>query len=241
MNMQSYCKRLLRRRKRKFNSLQKKRNINPELIHAARVAKLIRTITCAGPIFLQPDRGRFRKIAKFLLQKVIRADKISAPGTRNVMNGGLHLLEKYELNDNIPLSEILQAPYTSSINTNDGLMRVYFPSFKPSKQIICPDNATHCRIIAVGASLNFNYYNATIESDTSPLIPLIEEQVPGFSMNLPVSPRDGHAMMLVLGISYIHLPTYNGEVVPLCQAAQILRIESNLTSLPVKGEVRYLQ
>lgn len=234
MNIQFYRKRLLSKRKKKPFSLRKKRKINPELIHAARIAKLIRTITCAGPIFLQRDRSRFRRIAKFLLQKVMKADKFNAPGERNVLKGDLQLLEGYELNYDVPLSEILHAPYTSYIDPNDGSMRVYFPTFIPSQQLIIPDNSTHCRIIAVGASLNINYYNATIESDTSPLIPLIENPVPGFSLNLQVSPRDGHAMMLVLAISYIHLPTFNGEVSPLCQAAQILRVESNPPSLFIK-------
>jgi hypothetical protein len=86
----------------------------------------------------------------------------------------------------------------------------------------------------VGASLNFNHYNATIDSDTSSLIPLIDAQVPSLSLNLQVSPRDGHAMMLVLGISYIHLPTFNGEALPPCQAAQILRVESNSPCLSIK-------
>ena len=86
----------------------------------------------------------------------------------------------------------------------------------------------------MGASLNFNYYNATIESDSSPLIPLIEGQVPSFSLNLQLSPKDGHAMMLVLGISYIDLHTSDGDIVPLCQAAQILRVGNNLTTLSIK-------
>lgn len=232
--MQFYRKRLLSRRKRRTIFFQKKRKINSELIHAARTAKLIRTITCAGPIILQNDRSRFRRIAKFLLQKVIKADKFNAPGERNVCNGDLKLLEGFELNDDIPLSEILQAQYTSCIDVNSGSMRIYFPSFIPSKQLIIPDNATHCKIIAVGASLNFNYYNATIESDSSPLISLIEDQVPSFSLNLQLSPGDGHAMMLVLGISYIDLPTSNGDVVPLCQAAQILRVESSFTFVSSK-------
>lgn len=238
--MQFYRKRLLSRRKRKSISLRKKRKINPELIHAARVAKLIRTIACAGPIILQQDRSRFRNITKFLLHKVIKADKFNTPGERNVHKGDLQLLEGYELNNDVPLSEILHGFYTSCIDPNSGSIRVYFPSFVPSQQIICPDNVTHCRIIAVGASLNFNYFNATIESNTSPLIPLIENQVPAFSLNLQVPPRDGQAMMLILGISYIHLPTINGEVLPLCQAAQIVRVESNFSSLLFKKEDKML-
>jgi hypothetical protein len=205
-------------------SLRKKRKINPELIHAARSAKLIRTIACCGPITLKPDRSRFRHLGKFLLQKVIKADKFNTPGERNVLKGNLQLLEGYELDQDLPLSKILQASYTSSIDPDSGMMRIYFPSFVPFKQLIYPDNVTHCRIIAVGASLNFDYYNATIESDSSPLIPLIDKVTPGFALNLRVSPRDGQAMMLILGISYIHLPTDDGNVAPLSQAAQILRV-----------------
>jgi len=171
---------------------------------------------------------------------VLKADKVNPPGERNVLKGDLKLLEGYELNDDILISNILHAPYTSSINTNDGSMRVYLPSFNPYKQLIIPDNVTHFKIIAVGASINFNYYNATIESDSSSLIPLIDGQVPAFSLNLQVSPRDGQAMMLILGISYIHLPTFTGEVLPLCQAAQILRVESNLPSLFIKKEDQML-
>lgn len=239
--MRSCTKRLLSRRKRKPFSFQKKRTINPELINVARSAKLIRTIACCGPIALKNDRSRFRQIEKFLLQRVIKADKSNVPGERNVLGGNLKLLEGYEFDDDIPLSEILHVSYTSSIDTNTGSMRACFPSFIPAQQIIFPDNATHCKIIAVGATLNFNYYNATIESDTSPLIPLIETETPAFSLNLQVSPRDGQAMMLILGISYTDLPTLNGDVFPLSQAAQILRVECIHSPLIIKkGDKRLL-
>jgi hypothetical protein len=108
--MKFYRKRLLNRRKRDPFPQLKKRRINPELIHAARAAKLIRTIICVGPIFLQPDRSRFRRIAKFLLKKVIKSDKVNAPGERNVLNGDFQLLEGYELNNDVPLSEIYMYP-----------------------------------------------------------------------------------------------------------------------------------
>ncbi|WPQ63399.1 hypothetical protein SIO70_00795 [Chitinophaga sancti] len=225
MKMTFYRKRLLSRRKRKTMSLRKNRKINPELIHAARVAKLIRTIGCAGPIIMQRDRSRFRQIAKFILQQVIKSDKQNPPGKRNVLKGNMRLLEGYDLETDVPLLEIIRAPFTSTVDANNGDMHIYFPSFIPSKQLIYPDNATHCKIIAVGASMDLNYYNATMESDTSSLIPLVNEAVPAFTLNVHIPPNHGQTMLLLMGISYINTPTSSGNVVPLCQAAKILQVE----------------
>jgi len=222
--MKTKRKRLLCKRKRKNMSLHSKRKINPELIQAARAAKLIRTICCCGPIIMQRDRSRFRHLSKFILQHVIKSDKFNKAGQRRLLNGKLHLLERYELDPDALFSQHVRASHTSRIDWGSGKMSVYFPSFVPSLQINGPENATHCRIIAVAAALNFNYYNATIDAATSPIIPITKKPVPAFTLNLQVPPKDGQALLLIMGITYFNKQTTYCNKPPICPAVQIVLV-----------------
>lgn len=222
--MSTKRKLLLCRRKKKNMSLQSKRRINPELIQAARAAKLIRTICCCGPIIMKRDRSRFRQLSKFILQHVISSDKLNTPGQRRLLNGKLQLLEQYELDQELLFSKQVKASYTCRIDQSSGKMSVYFPSFIPCTQISCPDNATHCRIIAVGAALNFNYYNATINTAISPVITLRTQHIPAFTLNLQVSPKDGQALFLILGITYFNKPSTYCNQPPICPAVKIVLV-----------------
>lgn len=222
--MSTKRKRLLCRRKKKIMSLESKRQINPELIQAARAAKLIRTICCCGPIIMQRDRSRFRQLYKFILQHVIRSDEFNPPGQRRLLNGKLQLLEKYELDQEMSFSRLVKASYTCRIDQGSGKMSVYFPAIVPYTQISAPENATHCRIIAVGAILNFNYYNATIHTAVSPVIDLNTQYLPAFTLNLQVPPKDGQVMFLIMGITYCNVQSADCNKPPVCTAVQIMLV-----------------
>ncbi|WPV67835.1 hypothetical protein [Chitinophaga sp. LS1] len=198
--------------------LQKKK-VSTELIHIARVAKLIRTVCCCGPIYMQPDRSRFNQLSKFIVRKCIITDTLQPPGKRNILNADLETLKGYELDIECPLAEHLDIQYQINIGKR---IDIYFPAFIPAVQINNPSDATHCRLIAVTASLDFGYYSAVIKSDQTLLIQLSHEPVHPFTLQMEL-PQPSHLpIFIVLGLSYcneINLSKY-------CQAVRILHIEN---------------
>jgi len=146
-------------------------------------------------------------------------DTANPPGQRRVLTKGIKALEDYELDIECPLSEHLDIPYQISI---DRKIEIFFPAFIPAVQITTPPNATHCRLIAVTASLDFSYYTSVIKSDESSLIPLTHSMVHPFTLKMELPQPSHHPVFLVLGLAYCNENRYSTH----CQAVKIIHIKN---------------
>lgn len=209
-----------------------RKKINTELVHIARAAKLIRTICCCGPIYMQPDRSRFRSLAKYLLREVLKTDSISLPGKRHLGNCNLHPLEGYDLGPDFPLSEQVDMLYHVNADTfGSNAVYINFPSFVPAVQITSPPDATHCRIVAVAAANNFHNYTAVIKTAHSPLIMLNRETVPAFTLNMPLPGAENEPIFVILGLSFSNAATAEAGIPTFSHAVKIIRVIEPWTRL----------
>jgi hypothetical protein len=202
-----------------------RKKINTESVHVARAAKLIRTICSCGPIYMQPDRSRFRSLAKFLLKEVLKTDVMSLPGKRHLDNSNLQTLQGYELGQDFPLADQVDILYHVTEDTFDSkAVSINFPSFVPAVQITSPHDATHCRIVAVAAAANFHNYTAVIKTAHSPLIMLNRETVQPFSLNMPLPGPTNEPVFVILGISFCNAINAEAGIPTFSHTVKIIRV-----------------
>lgn len=211
--------------RRKEKAIFKKREINTELIHIARVAKLFHTICCCGPIYMKPDRSRFRLLERYLFREVLTNDISNPAGKRHISMSGLRPLIGYDLDPDRPLSTNMDVFYTINIQDHSQVV-INISSFIPAAQIQSSQDATHCRIIAIAAALDFHHYSAYLQPAQSPLIPLNRDPVHTFSLTMPLPPPIDAPIIIILGLSVV-----NGEIaepgIPVyCQSVKIIHIEN---------------
>lgn len=219
----SYQPKLATRRTRK--GISKKRKINRELIHIARVAKLFHTICCCGPIYMKPDRSRFRLLERYLFREVLISDLSNPAGKRHISMSGLRPLIGYDLEPDRPLSTHLDVFYTIHVQDHSQVV-IALSSFIPAAQVESTSDATHCRIIAVAAALDFHHYSAYLQTVQSPIIPLNRDPVPAFALTMPLPQPVKAPIIIILGLSVINGGTAAPGIPVYCQSVKIIHIEN---------------
>jgi len=133
---------------------------------------------------------------------VIKTDKKSARGLRNVLDGNLELFKGFEFNENGKLSNTLIAPHTSAINRETGEMKITIPSFIPEGMISAPPAATHFRLISGGSALDFENKKPEVSLDSTEEFPLNNVATREIVLNTKVPPNSTHTLFLALGIEF---------------------------------------
>lgn len=209
--------------KRKGKGVSKKRKMNRELIHIARASKLILTVCYCGPVYMQPDRSRFRLLQRFLFREVLINDIVSTHGKRHISMSGLRPLIGYDLDPDYRLSEFFDVFYTINVQEYSKIM-IEISSFIPAAQITSPPNATHCRIIAVAAALDFINYSAYMQPTQSSLIPLNRDPVNGFTLTMPLPHPVSEPIIIVLALSFINGELAEPGISAYCQSVKIIHV-----------------
>jgi len=141
------------------------------------------------------------RITRTMMQ-VIKADKTSSRGLRNVLDGEVELLDGFEFNKGSYLGTSLFAPYSATIDRVTGELTVKLPSFIPTGMIAAPKGATHYRILSAGTEIDFEKgTNVTSIKNTAELV---WDKTPTADITLvnTVTPNSTHPLLLLLGIEY---------------------------------------
>ena len=151
-----------------------------------------------------------------VIMKVIKTDAINPRGERSVTNGEVALLEGFEFNKNAGLAKTFSAPFTAATDRATGTMTIDIPSFSPANSICAPEGATHFRLKAVGAAIDFGGNTCSIAtSETADL--LITEDVQGpLLLSHTVARASTNPLFLAFGVEFLQL--VNGVLYPLTNA-----------------------
>lgn len=149
--------------------------------------------------------------------KVIQADATNPRGQRNVIDGEAELLTGFQFNINARLEAALVAPYSVTINRVTGNTQVQVPAFDPRTLIVAPQGATHARIVAGGAVIDFEAQThvATVSQSAD-----IDLSLPGFAafeLINAVTPNSPSPIFVVLGIEFYQ--QVNGQLYSLSNGA----------------------
>jgi hypothetical protein len=135
--------------------------------------------------------------------KVVKADKTSARGARNVVDGEAELLAGFEFNGNSPLSTTFFAPFTSAIDRASGTLSVSIPAFNGAEMISAPQGATHYRLIAGGAEVDFENNTYVINTSQSADTILSSAAQAAMTLTHAVTPASTKPLFLVFGIAFL--------------------------------------
>ena len=192
--------------------LRTRQNI-AEFGNGARATKLLRR--AFAPFIETAADNRVTSRLTSAVMKVIKSDAVNAHGQRNITHGDISLLARFEFNKHAGLEKTFGAAFTATIDHATGKMVVNIPAFSPAGLISAPDEATHFRLKAFGAAIDFEadtYFTAVSESE---YLTLHQERQAGLSLSLTVAPRSANPMLLVFGIEFVQiikngrLPLYN--------------------------------
>jgi hypothetical protein len=206
-------------------SFARTRENNAEFKRAAQATKLIRT--AFGGLLKDACDTRMTGRLNGAIVKVIRADAVNSRGERNLHHGDVSLLQGFDFNKNARLSTAFLAPFTTAIDRPSGAFTVDIPAFVPGHMIHAPEGATHFRLKAGGAAMNFETKEYVAAISQSAVLPLTEPQGP-LQLNIAVTPGGTNALLLVFGIGFMQV--LNGVEYPLIDrghnAMAVVRVDA---------------
>ena len=133
---------------------------------------------------------------------VIQSDPDNARGRRTVTSGDIESLEGFEFNSGVNLGR--STPYvdfTTCIDRISGELRIDIAGFKKQKVKMAQD-ATHFRLVAAGAEIDFDKGTYNSELDSSPILPTGGGSVAPMRLSVHVTPGSKHPLFLVLSLQF---------------------------------------
>ncbi len=112
---------------------------------------------------------------------VINSDSTQPRGSRMLMNGDLSLLRNFSFNPEGKLGLLGNIPFHHTTDRNTGIVRIGMPAFAPAGVIRFPKHATHARLKAGVAVLDFGQETFTFASTSS---------TPFSKGNKPINPEE---------------------------------------------------
>ena len=151
-------------------NFQRTRENGAEFGAAGAAGKVLRTAFRALLINASDSRVTSRLVTEMV--KVIKEDQTNTRGQRNVIDGEAELLLGFEFNIGGKLTASLYAPFDSSIDRVTGVLKVDIPSYIPMNMINPPAGATHYKINAAAAEVDFEGAKYVVDSASSIELPL---------------------------------------------------------------------
>lgn len=192
-------------------AFERTRENNAEFTRASKAAILF----CDAFRMMMPPtstKGAYVRLQS-IFTKVLKADPVSARGERIVSNGNSEGLKNFRGNLNVRLSSTLLPAISivSSIDRAAGALKLDIPAFTPSIHLKRPQSATHFRLTAGGAAIDFNTETISNGYASSEYMPFSAQPIAAFSLVVNVAAASVHPLFLALGLEFYEL--VNGVMV----------------------------
>jgi len=162
------------------------------------------------------DKAVTNRLMKEIL-KVIQADSVNERGLRMVLDAETELLTGFEFNIKAPISTTINVVYETAIDRATGILSIDFPGFSARDLINAPQGATHFRISAAGAALNFEEEVFQLNTSESDMIDVKAIDVAAVALSAQIPAASTNPLFLLLGISFYQ--RVNGFDYPLSNGA----------------------
>jgi len=187
------------------------REVNNEFARAGKAAKIIR-VALRHLITPIADKYMTSRLVKALV-RVIRTDDVNPRGKRNMTDSNIELLEGFEFNENRKLHEVLRAPFTTAVDRTIGTVKITIDNFTPLNDIAFPERATHCKLVAIAAEIDFKRELHISGSNESEALPLTTPHRNTLLLHPSLTATSEHPLFIALGI--IFFQQVNNELYPL--------------------------
>ncbi|MGN6533673.1 MAG: hypothetical protein ACTHK0_18165 [Ginsengibacter sp.] len=181
-------------------AFQRTRENGAEFGKAGKAGKLLRNALRS----LSQNASDSKMVGRLTKQmmEVIKADLVNSRGSRNVIEGEVELLQDFEFNIHGKLSTSLYAPYTTAIDRVTGVLSVQIPSFIPANMVAAPAGATHFKINAGGAEIDFEGNRFVVETQSTAELPWDNVLTNAITLSASVTANSSQPLFLVLGIEF---------------------------------------
>lgn len=171
-----------------------------EFGRAGKAAKLIRN---AFAVFTKPITDRLgypRLVAKTM--KVVKSDAVSERGQRELINGDFSNLINYEFNARQSLEASFKEPFNVTIDRAAGTADIEIPELIPDTSITELQSATHFKLVAVAAEIDWANNAHTHTAAQSAEIEHGSQTVPAQTLNLTFEAGSTKTVVVVFGVWY---------------------------------------
>jgi len=194
---------------------QRTRENNAEFGRAGAAAKLLRQ--AFRSVIMNSADSRMSGRLNREMVKVVKADATNPRGERNVIDGEAELLQGFEFNDYGRLSRTFFAAYTTAVDRVRGALSVTLEPFVPANMIAYPDGATHCKLIAAGAAIDFEDLQFELNVAATTEFVIGNEAHPGVTLETIISANSSRPLFLIFGIEFYQ--EVNEQLYPLKNGA----------------------
>ncbi|MEP6734576.1 MAG: hypothetical protein ABJA70_03595 [Chryseolinea sp.] len=144
---------------------------------------------------------RFTQRLVQTIMRIIKSDNVNGRGERNFVNGDVSQMLTMQFNMQAALQQSLLAPFTSSIDRQTGRLIVEVPGFVPADKVSKSTGATHFRLIATAAELDFAAEMRVSHEDVTHDL-VIGSQVETVKLMCQLPESSSKTLLLTLGIQF---------------------------------------
>lgn len=155
-------------------------------------------------------KGLANRVMKIMMQ-AIKADGLNTRGERTVKDGVPSLFQGFEFNEHCALQNVMRAPFSITIDRTTGVMTVGLEAFSPVNAITAPEGATHFRLFAGGAAVDFEGETYKTAMSESAYLPVGGKRAGPIQLEQKVGEGSSSLLLLVLGVEFLQL--VNGKVI----------------------------
>lgn len=135
--------------------------------------------------------------------RIVRTDWTSDRGERTVTRGEIELLTGFEFNTEGRLTTTFYGPFTATLDRATGMLSVSILEFSPDTMLTKPPGATHFRLMAGGAVINFDAGTYERNVAKSAETPIDNTVASGITLEVPVTAGTTDALLLTFGVEFI--------------------------------------
>jgi hypothetical protein len=172
--------------------------------------------------------GRMTSRLLQTVRLILETDATSLRGERSIANGAVTMLKDFEFNANAKLDRHLAAPFTVAIDRALGTIDINLPTFIPADALKAPAGATHFRIGALGAEVDFTGDRFVTGVQESAILAIDRADTRPLALSNTVTANSTLPLFALLGVQFFQ--EVNGIPYPLnnggFSALKILEVDA---------------
>jgi hypothetical protein len=187
------------------------RENNAEFGHCAWMVKLLRA--AFKPLFAGiADTRMTARLTKATIA-MMHSDMTSGAGMRKPENGDAQVMRGFEFNKHASVETLLHATYQAGFDPKEEKCTLTITPPESKKMVKAPKGATHFRLIAGMATIDFKTGNYILDTVRSEEMAVRQGTNAPLTLTSPLAPAAGEGLFITLGIEF--LQRVNGAYCPL--------------------------
>jgi hypothetical protein len=134
--------------------------------------------------------------------RIIKADTTRGRGERMVCDDHLAMLEDFSFCTSRDLATVFPVGPVTTIDTATGAMRVLLKAFDPQQRMEAPAAATHFKVVAMAASIDFNKERVEYHHQETGFLSLEAGMVDAIDIQHTIETNTGESLLLAMGVVF---------------------------------------